>query len=342
MDEMFENWEAPSSLPDMDEELKRMHRSLNRHNRKIILTSLVLALVLMLTVTYVIAPALETLYWAPYTSDYVQQGNDLKWMLEAYTELFHPGKQIQSVYAGDTGFASYDLTIIRVDTATGEKEYIGGNLTRNALNLDHAFYEYGLERGFFQGNNNLPDEMISHYRTAAMEKLAALPSFVTVKALAFFPDDLTMAQLQKLIFEYNYDGRNGVTVNWVGVRNAPKDADHAPFAVGFSAKPSGDLSLLDETYPELGMLHTREDGSHMEEHFKGLLRFSADQLDKGKGIPIVTLTGNHYRDVLDYVEENGVMSYGCLVTGTPEGLLSLLEDDVASTLILADGWIDVS
>lgn len=342
MDEMFENWEVSPSLPDMDAELKQIRRSLNRHNRKIILTSLVLVLVLMLTVTYVIAPALETLYWAPYTSDYVQQGNDLKWMLEAYTELFHPGKQIQSVYAGDTGFASYDLTIVRTDTATGEKEYIEGDLTRGTLNLEFAFYEYGLERSFFQGNNNLPDEMISHYRTAAMEKLSMLPPFVTVKALVFFPDDLTMEQLQELIFEYNYDGRNGVTVNWVGVRNAPKDAEHAPFAVGFSAKPNGDLSLLDEQYPELGMLHTQADGSQMEEHFKSLLRFSADQLDKGKGIPIVTLTGNYYRDALAYVEENGVTSYGCLITGTPEGLLTLLEDNVASTLILTDGWIDVS
>lgn len=128
----------------------------------------------------------------------------------------------------------------------------------------------------------------------------------------------------------------------VGVRNAPKDAEHAPFAVGFSAKPNGDLSLLDEQYPELGMLHTQADGSQMEEHFKSLLRFSADQLDKGKGIPIVTLTGNYYRDALAYVEENGVTSYGCLITGTPEGLLGLLEDNVASTLILTDGWIDVS
>ena len=36
------------------------------------------------------------------------------------------------------------------------------------------------------------------------------------------------------------------------------------------------------------------------------------------------------------------MSYGCLVTGTPKGLLSMLEDGTASTLILLDGWIDVS
>ena len=180
--------------------------------------------------------------------------------------------------------------------------------------------------------------MITHYRETAIERLAELPSFVTVKAIAFFPEDLTMAQL----FQYQYDGRNGVTLKWVGVRNAPKDAEHAPFAIGFSPHPGGSLALLNEVYPEIGLIHVNKDGSHMEEHFKSLLRFSADQFDKDKGIPIVTLTGNYYRDALAYVEENGVVSYGCLVTGTPEGPLKWLEDGVASSMILTDGWIDVN
>jgi len=337
----MENWNELPVLPD-EEELKKIRKSLRLQNRKTILSSLVLILGILLAGILVVLPAAEKLYWAPYTSDYIQQGNDLKWMLEAYTELFQPGKEIQSVITGDTGFASYDLTLTRIDTATREKEYIGGTLIRGTLDLDYPFYEYGLERAFFQGNNNLPEEMITHYRETAIERLAELPAFVTVKALAFFPEDLTMEQLQELIFQYNYDGRNGVTLKWVGIRNAPKDAEHAPFAIGFSTKPSGDLSLLDEFYPELGLIHTREDGSHMEEHFKSLLRFSADQLDKGKGLPIVTLTGNYYRDALAYVEENGVVSYGCLVTGTPEGLLKWLEDGIASSMILTDGWIDVN
>lgn len=336
----MENWNELPILPD-EEELKKIRKSLRLQNRKTILSSLVLILGILLAGILVVLPAAEKLYWAPYTSDYIQQGNDLKWMLEVYTELFQPGKQIQTVSTGDTGFASYDLTITRIDTSTQEKEYIDGSLIRGTLDLDYPFYEYGLERAYFQGNNNLPVEMMTHYRTVAIERLSELPAFVTVKALAFFPEDLTMEQLQKLIFQYNYDSRNGVNLKWVGVRNAPKDAEHAPFAIGFSTKPSGDLSLLDEFYPELGLIHTREDGSHMEEHFKSLLRFSADQLDKGKGLPIVTLKGNYYRDVLNYVEENGILSYGCLVTGSPEGLLSLLDDGVASTLILTDGWIDV-
>ena len=336
-----ENWDETTPLPD-EEELKKIQKSLKRRNWKIVLTCLVLAVALLLMAVYVVIPAVESLYWAPYTSDYMESGNDLKWMLEAYTELFQPGKQIHSVTTGDTGFASYDLTITRIDTSTKEKEYIDGSLTRGTLNLDYPFYEYGLERSFFEGNNNLPEEMITHYRNTATERLSELPEFVTVKALAFFPEDLTMAQLQKLIFQYNYDGRNGITLKWIGVRNAPKDAEHAPFAIGFSTNPSGDLSFLDDVYPEIGLIHVKEDGSHMEEHFKSLLRFSADQLDKGKGLPIVTLKGNYYRDALAYVEENGIVSYGCLLTGSPHGLLSLLDDGVVSTLILTDGWIDVS
>lgn len=341
MEQNFESWEDNTLIPGSDAELQKIRKSLHRQNRRNVLTCLVLILAVSACIIASV-PAVEKLYWAPYTSDYVQQGNDLKWMLEAYTQLFQPGKTIQSVTTGDTGFASYDLTLTRTDTATGEKEYIGGTLIRGNLNLEYPFYEYGLERTFFQGNNKLPQEMIVHYLEESVERLSQLPAFVTVKAMVFFPDDLTMEQLQKLIFQYNYDAGNGVSLKWVGVRNAPKDAQDAPFAIGFSTDPSGDLSLLEDVYPEIGLLHTNEDGSHMEAHFKSLLRFSADQLDNGRGIPIVTLEGNHYRDVLDYVEKNGVLSYGCLVTGSPEGLLSLLEDGIASTLILTDGWIDVN
>lgn len=336
----MENWnEMP--VPPADEELKRIRKRLRMQHRKTVLISIALILAIFLTGITIVLPALERIYWAPYTSDYLQQGNDLKWMLEAYTELFFPGKEIQSVSTGDTGFASYDLTITRIDTSTREKEYIDGNLTRGTLDLDYAFYEYGLERGFFQGNNNLPEEMMLHYRNVSTQRLTELPSFVTVKALAFFPEDLTMEQVQQLLFQYNYDRETGVALQWIGIRNAPKDAEHAPFAIGFSTRLDGDLSLLNAHYPELGLTHVKADGSLLEQHFKSLLHFSADQLDKGKGLPIVTLTGNYYREALAYVEENGIVSYGCLVTGTPEGLLAMLEDGTVSTLILTDGWIDV-
>ena len=40
-----------------------------------------------------------------------------------------------------------------------------------------------------------------------------------------------------------------------------------------------------------------------------------------------------FRKYYDYVEKNGAMSYGCLVTGTPEGLLSVPEEGIISTLV---------
>ena len=340
MEMNFESWNETTSLPDGDE-LKKIRKSLNQRNWKIVLTSLVLAIVLLLVGVYMIVPAVESLYWAPYTSDYIENGNDLKLMLEAHTELFHPGKKIQSVNAGDAGFASYDLSITRTDTATKDKEYISGTLVRNTLELDYLFYDYSTERAFFSGNNSLPPEFLTHYREESTERLSGLPEYVTVKALAFFPEDLTMEQIQKLLFKYNYDSRNGVDFQWIGVRNAAKDAENSLLSCGFSTDPGGYLEELNAFYPELCRLTAKEDGSHLTEHFKSLLRFSADQLDKGRGLPIGTLHGNFYRDVLDYVEENDVMSYGCLVTGTPQGLQSMLDDGTASTLILLDGWIDV-
>ena len=295
----MDNWNELPTSPNGDEELKKIRKNLKKRNWKTVLTTLVLAVTLLLAGIYVIIPAVESLYWAPYDSDYIENGNDLVLMLEAYTELFHPGKKIQSLKAGDTGFASYDLSITRTDTDTGDKEYISGTLIRSTLDLDHLFFDYSSERVFFQGNNSLPVEFVTHYREGSIERLSGLPEYVTVKALAFFPEDLNMEQVQKLLFKYNYDSRCGVSLRWVGVRNAAKNAESTPLSCGFSTDPGGYIEEFNAFYPELHLTTVKEDGSHLAEHFKSILRFSADQLDKDRGLHIGTLHGNYYRDILD-------------------------------------------
>lgn len=335
----MENWNELPPLPD-DGELKKIRKSLNRHDRKTVLVTLALVAALVLVCSFVIVPTVESLYWSPFTYEY-SDGSDMKLMLEAYTELLQPGKEIRSLIAGDTGFARYDLSVIRTDTTTGEEDYLNGSMVRGTIELDYNFFNTSPEEMFLWGNNNYPEEATALYTKKATERLSTLPEYITVKAVAFFPEDLTMEQIQQLIFKYNYDARNGVNLCWVGVRNAPKGAESTPLACGFSTAP-GISTKINEFYPGFRLNEVKADGSPLEEHFKALLQFSADQVEKGRGLIIQYKGEDLFRYVLNYVEENGVLSYGCLVTGTPEGLLSMLEDGTASTLILTDGWIDVS
>lgn len=335
----MENWNELPSLPD-EEELKKIRKSLKYQNRKTILTSLVLATALILLFAFAVVPAAEKLYWSPYTYEY-SDGSDLKLMLEAYTELLNPGKEIRHLYASDIGFASYDLSVMRVDSATGEETYLNGSMIRGKIDLDYPFFDTSEEEMFLWGNNNLPEEMMTRYTEDAAQRLSALPDYITVKAVAFFPKDLTMKQIQQLIFKYNFDSNMGVDLCWIGIRNAPQGAETTPIACGFSTAP-GTSTKINEFYPGFRLNEVKSDGTPLETHFKALLQFSADQADKGHGLFVRYKGEDLFRHVLDYVEENGVLSYGCLVTGTPDGLLAMLEDGTAESLILTDGWIDVS
>ena len=330
MDENFENWEEAAPLPDA-EELKKIRQSLTKRNWKIVLTSLVLAAALLLAGVSVIVPAVESLYWGPYDGEF-DAGSDLKLVIQSYTELFQPGRTV-NILAGDSGFASYELILTRTDTATGEKEYLNGTLTQGDLSLDYPYFDRSMEQHYLYLDDE-PEEVQEIWAEDTAEVLSELPEYVQLKAVAFFPEDLTMEQVMELNFHYNYDVRNKVSLLWIAVQNGGK------MPCGFSATPSYGYEM-NEHYPDFGMYDVEADGSHMERHFKSLLQFSYDQVKKDKGLPVKIAEGDYYQYVLDYVEENGVMTYGCLVTGTPQGLQAMLDSGTASHIVLLDGWIDV-
>jgi hypothetical protein len=49
-----------------------------------------------------------------------------------------------------------------------------------------------------------------------------------------------------------------------------------------------------------------------------------------------------YQNTLDYVEENGVLSYGVVVMASPRLLLEVMDDELVSFVDPVDGWIDLS
>ena len=101
------NWENLPSPADYQKELKKIRKSLRKRNAFIVLTSLVLAAVLLLgTVQYAI-PALERRYWDPRTVSYgTERGTDLDMVLAAYSDLFCPTTLFQGTQVSHTGFAS--------------------------------------------------------------------------------------------------------------------------------------------------------------------------------------------------------------------------------------------
>ena len=342
----MENWNETIPLPENDAELLKIRKDLNRRNWKTILTSLLLAVVILLVSVYGIIPAVEKLYWGPYDSDY-DAGSDLKLTLQAYTELYQPGRSLQMI-AGKTGFATYDLHITRTDDATGEQEYIGGTLKRGLLDLDSYYFNTRTEDLYLSSDyyadpseetkDAEPFDMREMWSANTADVLSQLPEYIRLKAVVHFPEDLSMEQFQQLLFKYNYDAREGVSVLWSAVRVGGEHT--SGFPIGFAIHSYNGYEL-NETYPEFFIDSFDPDGSHMAQHFQSLLRFQSDQAAKDRGPFFRNAAGEYSAYVLDYVEEHGVNTYACLVSATPQGLQNMLDDGTASHVILMDGWIDV-
>lgn len=337
----MENWNEFAPLPDGDEELKKIRKNINKRSWKTILTSLVLTAAIFLIAVFGVIPAVEKLYWAPYTSDYVEGANDLQMVLQTYTELFQPG-YTASVNAGRTGFATYELSIVRTDVTTWEREYIDGTLKRGELYIGREFSDERLSQmHFYRARDQRPINEYDRERTRQL--LTELPEYIQLKAAISFPEDLTMEELINLGISYNrglLNSHDGISIKWAGIRNCHEEPERSTPLCGMSLSYSIDDLSLNPYYPELVTESYAPDGSHFEQHFKSLLQFASDQLEKGKMIPVWT-NEDYYQYVLDYVEENGVMTYGCLVTATPRQLLTLLEDGAVSDVVLMDCWIDI-
>lgn len=330
------DWEEMTPITESESEMKQIQRSLRRRNWKIVLTSLVLAAAILLAAVYIVIPAAESLYWDPNTNTYnCLYSNDLELALEAYGEVFCPQLRIADVTATRTGFATYDLTISHWDGAKGGRaNYTYATLTRGELKIPEGFFKQTsaniFERGsypyFYLDEENRQDQR---------EKLESLPDYIRVEAAVSFPEDMDMEQLIEFIREWN-EGY----VLWIGVRNAPEDQQLYPLT-GMAPFMGGYLREgINEYYPCFNLTTVDATSEDLEQHFVSLLTYLNDQEEAGRAVGY-TNGIDYYENVLDYIEENGVHTYGCMILGPAEMFLEMLDSGVASQIWIQDAWIDV-
>lgn len=328
---------------EQDGEIKKIQKTIRRRNWKIISTSVVLAAVLLAVSAFGIIPWAESLYWNPDETTY-RDGTDLEITLQAYMELFTPGYyNVTGITYHRTGFASYDLEIPLKPVAHGERFSVGGTLERNTLNLDEAFrFPEGKDYcGFSSFRLPVTPESPS-FEEAQREKLSMLPEYIRVEAALTFTEDLSMEELVKFWSKMTFESEPQdpyANITWVAVRSMEPSTEWTPFCGMSLWGNCRSYNLVDLDYRCFSG-PANLDQESLEHHFKSLLRYSADQLEKGKGIAPY---GNEelYTEILDYVEENGVKTYGVVVIGTPQMLLELMDNEQVYGINLLDCWIDI-
>ena len=320
----------PGSAPVS--EIRKIQKTIRSRNRKIISISVVLAAVLLVVSVFGIIPWAESLYWNPDETTY-RDATDLKIALDAYTELFNPGYHTSWVTYQHTGFASYKLEILLRSTAQGEMLSVGGSLERNNLHMDEMFLfpdgkDYPIHKS---GSGDMPPPPSE--TEALREKLSSLPEYVCLEATVSFSEELSMEELVKFMTAAAMDPiTNNMDITWVAV-------DGGVAGCGMSVDGGQVYPLVDLDYRCFsGPADWKQES--LEHHVTSLLRYSADQVEKGRGIAPY---GHEsvYTEILDYVEENGIKTYGVVVTASPQALLKLMDNDLIYDIRLIDGWVDI-
>lgn len=341
MEEMFENWDAPSCLPDMDKELKAMRANLRRRTWKIILTSVVLVIAILFSAVRYGIPALENQYWDPRTCTYLEDVTDLELTMATYTELFGHGRQFGTVSIQKQGFAAYSLDTVFLDWKNmhnlTDVSYRSATLDRGKMDIPLNFW-IDAEPGFLI--RSLPEytELIQRKNAQTTALLNTLPEYVQILASVTFSEDQTMDQLCEL----RYTNINTTRYLWAVLRNDPEADYYGRSGVNLTYPHHDRYSPSfwnTSAYPRLFM-DLSWNGAYLEQHVISMLQFSADQFRAGTGFS-PSNDETYYQITLDYMEENGIYAYGAYVFATPSALLDMLEDGTAAYISLIDAEIGI-
>lgn len=355
------SWENGQHAVDSEKELRKIRRNIRKRNALLVLTSLVLAAALLLGMVQYGIPALERRYWDPRQVSFgTAEGTDLDMLLAAYTDLFSPTTYFHGTRVNHSGFASYDITIQYTDERTGEKRESYATLEKGDLFIPFGVWDTvgHTEVGdYWMEVQDVLPEVIEANREFTIEKLSPLPEYVTVAAFITFTEDKTLTEVFRFREELandKIDPYNDTGYCWTAIRHteeADKSVRCGMNAWGFTDR----FPEANEEYPAFSEWQAYEDRfTNYEQwsskqktftaHFKSMLKFMDDQLKNGTGIPApASSTGevdlDYYANALAYVEENGVMAYGCYIFGSPQHLLKILEREDVLYVQLDGGWL---
>lgn len=353
------DWENLPSPADSKKELKKIQKSLRKRSTVTVVISLVLAAVLLLGAVQYGIPALESLYWDPRTVSYgTAEGTDLDMVLAAYDDLFSPTTCFMGTRVSHTGFASYSLTVKYRDGITNAAHESYGTLEKGELFLPDGIWKYAYHNqvgGYWMTIS----ESLKVNRQHISEKLSQLPEYIQVGAYVTFTEDKSLAEIfafRDELGNQNKDRINQTGYYWTAIRHST-NMDNTVRCGLSSESCTNQFPEVNEYYPAYSQYHAYDDLNYSaiyngpyaqtyEEHFKSLLKYLDDQLKQGAGIPApASATGevdmDYYAKALAYVEENGVMAYGCYIVGSPQALLELMDREDVLYVYPTEGWLNI-
>lgn len=315
-------------------------------------------LAVMLFVMFALPKVVSLFYYDP-TEQAAENTQVFGLDLRVYTELTMPGYIRENVSVQDNGYGNYDFTIYQNISYNRNFTNIAGTIEKGSLHL----YDLNLLKrpsgnvfAWFQMRGDSSDSLreltangatvysCAGGREMATETLQGLSDTEMYVAYITLDKMMPYEEFMQFVEESEYP------VSWCAVSTKSSETvDGAAYFraenLGFQCNPdhSNMLNWDRETYPHLILWDEEEYGtdegynldeyvkkeSYMQEHFASMLRYLAEQkefLAMMEGQSSSELMAESFLSAADYVEQNGLVVYGCVAIADKETILQMNED----------------
>lgn len=314
-------------------EISTIKKSLKKRTAITISSAVAIMIGIALVINFIAVPLIDKQYYNPTKSSYSENSNDFEIALSAYTELHFPSYMQSSVYAKKTGTGKYNIEIYRNRWITGRTENLSATLDKNKLMMPSGFFSVPAMNAFAYASY---PEYYSGKQVFEKNKnyLATLPDYLQIQASVSFDRDLTMQEIVDIQKKYNI-------IIWAGIRNSEKTTQRYPL-IGLNPSGEGPVyEKVNEKYPNFEICLSKgteelADANILESHFKTMLNFQLDQKEFLKSLADEFNYLEYYTEVSDYINDNGIKSYGVVVLGTPQEILKMCQEDFVCQLNIDD------
>lgn len=325
-------------------------KSVNKKLRKVILASVSIVFLTVFIIFYVISPIINNLYYNPSKKTVGKEQQDLYFDLKVITELNYPGYALTGpTITENLGFGAYNLYFQRKNLFTDETNEISTKLKRNVrIGLSQDFFpdDYWIFYSIKQ-SSLLEDKYFEEQKARVINHIKELNPVSYVSAYIIFENDLSMDEFHELSRKYD----NKIAFKWVAVRTqnekvrAGDKGQPAFYMSGFNPQYS-DGSISDDKadknkYPYLQLLDWVTEVNNNKKfdmteaytkHFTSLLKYVNDREKTVTALDQNSFKLEYYRDSLQYIEKNGVKSYGILVYAEARDLLEFINNEKVKSI----------
>lgn len=345
----IEEGNAENGLKEKEDRkiLEEIQRVINKKFRRAAIKSTVFVLIILGIIQFVLSPLINLIYYNPLRGKDDSQRQLLVDMV-VFTELHFAGVVTDHAEAEPLGFGNYNIKIDQRDSFSDTLMF-EGKIERGKLKyMQRDFYKYTVLSAFRYGDYYTrklsPEEIEEPY-----DNLKAMPETAIAKVYVSFKEDISIEEVASIM---SY-GKNKFRLDWIAVRTAPKSSQQFP-QLGFQPYEGGVLLnkevLNEEKYPylELGYDPNSYDldeiiphsSEILKTHFKSLIKYMSDNKDLVKILQIDEGT-KVYNRALDYIEKNGIKSYGALVIGNAHEIAKLRGNPRVDSIIIDNAKLSI-